>query len=187
MERGASRTAGGIAYALRRGGVKNINLRVRRDGTVAVSAPRRVALAEIDAFVAKRAQWIAGAQERQLARQSAEREAPKPDRQQALAYFTALCAGYWPEFAPLCQKGRPAVKVREMKSRWGSCNLRTNTLTFNTLLMHYPEPVRRYVAVHEFCHFAHADHSPAFWAEVARHMPDWKARRALLRQPPQGR
>ena len=40
---------------------------------------------------------------------------------------------------------------------------------------------QEYVVVHEFCHFAHPNHSPAFWAAVARVMPDYKARQALLK------
>ena len=47
----------------------------------------------------------------------------------------------------------------------------------------YPEMCirgREYVVVHEFCHFAHPNHSPAFWAAVARVMPDYKARQAQM-------
>ena len=40
---------------------------------------------------------------------------------------------------------------------------------------------QEYVVVHEFCHFAHPNHSPTFWAAVARVMPDYKARQALLK------
>ena len=41
--------------------------------------------------------------------------------------------------------------------------------------------IPEYVVVHEYAHFVHCDHSPAFWAVVARILPDYKARRALLR------
>lgn len=181
MEPTTMRTAGGIPYELTRRRVKNLNLRVRADGTVAVSAPPRVPLKTVDAFVAGHAEWIGRARRRAAGRQQARDAAPEPDKARALAYFAALCGRYWPEFAPLCPMGRPAVRVRAMTSRWGSCSLRTNTLTFNTRLMNCPAAAREYVVVHEFCHFAHPDHSPAFWAEVERHMPDWKARRALLR------
>ena len=46
------RIAGGVEYELTRRRVRNLNIRVRTDGSVAVSAPRRVPLSSVDAFVA---------------------------------------------------------------------------------------------------------------------------------------
>ena len=44
------RIAGGVEYELTRRRVRNLNIRVRTDGSVAVSAPRRVPLSSVDAF-----------------------------------------------------------------------------------------------------------------------------------------
>ena len=49
------RIAGGVEYELTRRRVRNLNIRVRTDGSVAVSAPRRVPLSSVDAFVAAHA------------------------------------------------------------------------------------------------------------------------------------
>ena len=38
-----------------------------------------------------------------------------------------------------------------------------------------------YVVVHELCHLRHRDHSAAFWNEVDKVLPDWRARRDWLR------
>lgn len=57
-----SLSLGGFEVLLERKSVKNINLRVRRDGTVYVSAPRRLPLDAIERFVVSRADWIASAQ-----------------------------------------------------------------------------------------------------------------------------
>ena len=48
--------------------------------------------------------------------------------------------------------------------------------------MAYPEEAIDYVVVHELAHIRHHDHSPAFYREVARYLPDWRQRRDLLRQ-----
>ena len=62
------RTAGGITYTLTRRRVRNINLRVRADGSVAASASPRVPAAYVDAFVTARADWVRTAQARAAAR-----------------------------------------------------------------------------------------------------------------------
>lgn len=54
----------GMPVELVRGRVRNINLRVRPDSSVRVSAPRSVSLAQVEAFVASRATWIRRAQHR---------------------------------------------------------------------------------------------------------------------------
>lgn len=174
------RTAGGVRYTLTRRRVKNINLRVRADGTVAASAAPRVPAAVVDAFVAQRAGWVRGAQQRAAA--DAAAWDALPDKAQALRQITLLCETYYPLFREDCPgKKLPKIAVREMRTRWGSCSLKTGTLAFSRRLLGTPLAAQEYVVVHEFCHFAHPDHSPAFWAAVARVLPDYKRRRALLK------
>ena len=75
----------------------------------------------------------------------------------------------------------PAIKFRKMKSRWGSCQPQKNILTFNTLLLTKPFESIKYVVIHEFCHFIHQNHSKAFYAELEKHMPDYKIHRQKLK------
>lgn len=182
MANSTTRMAGDIAYTLTRRRVKNINLRVRADGSVAASASRWVPAAAVDAFVASRAGWVREAQRRAAARRAAENSTPLPDKAQALAQMTALCRRYFPLFAADCPGGvLPRITVKDMRTRWGSCSLKTGTLAFSLRLLGTPAAAQEYVVVHEFCHFAHPDHSPAFWAAVARVLPDYQQRRSLLR------
>ena len=187
-EKTALRSAGGVEYTLTRRRVRNINLRVRADGSVAASAAAWVPASAVDAFVASRADWVRQARQRAAVRTRAEEETPLPSKAEALARMLAWCEAYYPVFAATCPGGRmPRVTVRDMHTRWGSCSLRTGTLAFSLRLCTMPDAAQEYVVVHEFCHFAHPDHSPAFWAAVGRVLPDYKARCALLRTPVPGR
>ena len=58
------RCAGRIEYELTRKAVKNLNLRLRPDGSVTVSIPKRVTLAEADRFVEQNADRIRQARQR---------------------------------------------------------------------------------------------------------------------------
>ena len=54
------------------------------------------------------------------------------------------------------------VKIRRMKSRWGSCNIK-NTINLNSWLMMLPDHLTDYVILHEMVHTRHKNHSNRFW------------------------
>ena len=175
------RTAGGIRYELTRKKVKNLNIRVREDGTVAVSVPLRTSAETADRFVAERAQWVQEARER-ARRRAAWGAQPLPDRETALAYFTAMSDKVYPAFAGVLGGQKPILKVRSMTSCWGVCCPGKRRITLALQLYNQPPAAQIYVVVHEYCHFLQPNHSPAFWAEVEKLLPDWKARRELLKK-----
>lgn len=72
------------------------------------------------------------------------------------------------------------VRTKEFKSRWGSCTP-YGDLEFNWVIVMAPNRVVDYVVVHELCHLIHHDHSPQFWKEVERVMPDYKEHKEWLR------
>lgn len=73
------------------------------------------------------------------------------------------------------------LTLRDMRSRWGSCTARGD-ISLNWRLAMAPAPVAAYVARHEAAHLLEMNHSPAFWALVARLDPDWKASRDWLKR-----
>ena len=76
----------------------------------------------------------------------------------------------------------PEIKIRKMRSRWGSCIPQKNKITFNSLLLEKPPESIEYVVVHEFSHFIHPDHSRAFYQFVEQILPDWERRKNGLRE-----
>ncbi len=168
-----------IPYLLSRKRVRNLNLRVRADGQVAVSAPTRMPKAEIEAFLRQKAPWIRKNRQAILARPS-----PAPcryTREECLAHFTRLSDAVFPLFAAVLNGQKPTLKVREMKTRWGVCHAQRRVITLNTRLAEKPLAAQEYVILHEYVHFLHPDHQAGFHAEMARRMPDYKERRKLLK------
>ena len=72
------------------------------------------------------------------------------------------------------------LKVHRMKTRWGSCNVRTGGINLNTLLACWAEECLEYIVVHELAHLQEANHSPRFHAIIERYLPEWRERKKLL-------
>ena len=72
------------------------------------------------------------------------------------------------------------ISVRDTRSRWGSCTA-SGRLSFSWRLILSPESVFNYVVAHEVAHLREMNHSPRFWAEVARLTSEAAGARAWLR------
>ena len=75
----------------------------------------------------------------------------------------------------------PILKIRLMKTRWGVCNRRSNTVTLNTKLIEYSLEKLDYVIIHELSHFVHFNHSKNFWNLVSKYCPNYKLIRKELK------
>ncbi len=77
---------------------------------------------------------------------------------------------------------RPArVQLRAQRTRWGSASAR-GTVSLNRNLVFLAPDLVRYVLLHELTHLRVADHSPAFWRELEKHVADAGPLRARLRE-----
>jgi len=74
------------------------------------------------------------------------------------------------------------LKVRDMKTRWGTCNVRTAHITLNLRLAEKPAECLRYVITHELCHLHEPGHGERFWRRMDVYDPDWKRVRKLLKE-----
>lgn len=74
----------------------------------------------------------------------------------------------------------PQLRIKNMKSRWGSCHVQKGIITLNSLLIYVPLSCIEYVVMHEYCHFIHPNHSKDFHTLVSSFMPDWKERKKTL-------
>ena len=212
-----------VDYELERKRVRRVNLRIRPDGRLAVSAPLLTPTLAVEALLLSRQDWILDKlrllelrQEdedavflwgeklslrlEQGGRHSVSRSgdalvlrlkdpSDAEEKRRALEAWqkklcservTALCEQYYPYYK-LRGLDFPALSFRRMKSRWGSCRPQKGALSFNTRLVELPPDCADYVVVHELAHLRQPNHSASFYAEVARVLPDWRARRDRIR------
>ena len=70
--------------------------------------------------------------------------------------------------------------IRDMHTRWGSCNTRTGKIWFSLLLSEKSEESIDYVILHELCHLRIPNHGADFKALMDTYMPDWRERKKRL-------
>lgn len=159
---------------------RSVAIQVRPDGSLVVRAPYALPETEIRAAVERHRGWIERTRRHLALQQTAPTLTQQELRQliaQAKAALPPLVSGWAGRLGVRCT----AIGVRSPRTRWGSCSSR-GSLSFNCLLMLCPPEVLEYVVVHELCHRKHMDHSPAFWAEVERALPQYRVQRDWLKQ-----
>ncbi len=86
-----------------------------------------------------------------------------------------------PVLAQQMQVSYSSVKLREQKTRWGSCSS-SGSLSFNWRLIHHPPAVIEYVLIHELAHLVHMNHSIKFWDLVRQFCPAYPQHRGWLKR-----
>lgn len=150
------------------------------NGAVIVKAPKGMSKKEIKSIVLKHSGWIEKAILKEKAKrekyEALDSEKIKLLRKQAREYLTPLCERY----AKIMNLSYNRISITSAKTRFGSCSSNKN-ISFSYLLMLYPEEAREYVVVHELAHLVEMNHSRDFYAIVEKYLPDYKARRKLLK------
>lgn len=189
---------GDISYELTRKKVKNINLRIRPDGSIAISAAKTVPLSAIEDFIRSKEAWI-----RQVLSRKQPQSANLSDNQAYLygnvvvlpenmsreqwqkAMADTLLHKQYELVWPLFQGdgfAKPQLRLRKMKSRWGSCIPAKGCITLNTALIAAPEGCIQAVIAHELAHMRHPNHQKDFYAYLHSRMPNYQQHHRLLRE-----
>lgn len=75
---------------------------------------------------------------------------------------------------------RPSIRIRNMKSLWGSCTPQKKQIRLNLQLMKADAACIEQVVLHELLHFRYSYHDTAFYAQMDCLMPDWRERKGWL-------
>ncbi len=164
--------------------MKNMYLRIRKeDGSVRISAPHQISDARIKAFAAERIGWVRENQQKYLWERERRVERPALGKAELAAQKQRLKK----EVERLVKKWEPVmgvsvsgITIRQMKTRWGSCNVRSRHININLALLEHPAECLEYVVVHEMTHILESGHNQVFWGYMTQFYPDWRQVRKLL-------
>ncbi len=221
-----------IEFELERKNVKNINLNVKPDMSIVVTANDDVPVEFIQDFVKRKAPWILknkgyfkntqpeqitkkeyvsgesfkylGKQYRLKVEETDKDESVKHyqgfiylfvkdkkdlnkkkkllnewfEKKAAIAFKESLDRIY-----PIVEKygmAKPAIQIKLMKARWGSCNRNKKIISLNSELIKAPKYCIDYVVLHELIHFMQKNHNKEFYNFMTSLMPDWRQRKEIL-------
>lgn len=174
---------GNIIYVTKKK-IKNMYLRVRKnDGRIEVSVPLSMKDKDIIAFVEVKKQWIEEARGRIEKRVQKENDAPvlAPFQEREIRYELKkkleTLIGKW---EPVMNVKAQGFTIKKMKTRWGSCNVKSHHLNFNLALARVPEECVEYVVVHELTHLLEPSHNERFWSLMELYLPGSKELRKQL-------
>lgn len=218
-----------ISVCIERKKVKNINIRIKTDGIVYVSAGRHVSQKYILELLRERSGFILSALDKVAVRQSEDDGLPvlfaflgqkyPIEAVEAAAGHAELSGGVLRLFLPdtqdsesrlrlirqwqteqckvlferinreVCEDFRSRgytvplsmVRIKLMKTRWGSCSVHGGRLSMNLRLCEYPVECIYAVFYHEYTHYLHPDHSKAFYNTLYNICPDYEKHNRLLR------
>lgn len=74
------------------------------------------------------------------------------------------------------------VGIRDMRTRWGSCNYEKRMINLNIKLIEKSKYYIEYVVLHELAHLKYPNHSKRFYNYLLTHMPDYKWRKEKLEE-----
>ncbi len=75
-------------------------------------------------------------------------------------------------------------RIKRMKTKWGSCSIRSRRIWLNLELAKKSPNCLEYIVVHEMVHLLEPTHNERFRYLVSSFLPQWKQRRDELNQSP---
>lgn len=162
---------------------KTIAIEIGKKGVI-VRAPNRMPDAAIAQFLKQKQDWIRKTLKKWEEKTANEQTAP-PLTEEQIQELAKQALKVIPEkvryYAKLLNVDYARITIRCQRTRWGSCS-GVGNLNFNCLLMLMPDGIIDSVVAHELCHRKHMNHSPAFYAELYKLIPDYDACRAWLKE-----
>ncbi len=86
------------------------------------------------------------------------------------------------KWEPVIQVSVAELRIRRMKTRWGSCNIQKRRIWLALGLAALPMELVEYVVVHEMVHLLEAGHNARFYGFMDGFLPGWKRLKQRLNQ-----
>ncbi|MEA3460225.1 MAG: SprT family zinc-dependent metalloprotease [Bacteroidota bacterium] len=181
----------GVVSYIRNNRARRLSIRINQQGEIRVTMPRLVSQRQAERFFLSKQQWVQKSLNSLNRRDCGQSLPPEGGSVQirGKSYtvhlhhdddtIEAVIWNMMQKEALLYLPGRvkelseqfgykiTGLKIRKMRTRWGSCTPR-KSINLNSWLVMLPEHLSDYVILHELVHTKFPDHSIRFWEELDR-------------------
>ena len=158
---------------------KTLSLSVR-DARLIVRAPKKTPKERIEKAVNSHLSWIEKNIEKQKNKMQNHPDPTKAEEAELRRKAKKILTEKTAYFANIMGLKYGRITITGAKTRFGSCSSKGN-ISYSFRLMTYPEEAVDYVVVHELSHLVEMNHSQRFYKVVESVLPDYKARKKLLK------
>lgn len=170
-----------MEYTVKRSSRRSVSMEVGAGGRIIVRAPMTMSPDEIESFVLKHRKWAEKHIRMVMEREQKHPPATDENKKNMARQVAEIIKPRVEYYAALMGVHPNGIKITGADKRFGSCSSK-NSLCFSYRLLEFSPRAIDYVVVHELAHIRHKNHGPAFYAEIAKVMPDYKLREQELKR-----
>ena len=74
------------------------------------------------------------------------------------------------------------LRIKKMKTRWGTCNIEAKRIWINYELVKYPVECLEHTIVHELTHLLESNHTPRFYTLLGKYYPNYRENDKLIKE-----
>lgn len=92
------------------------------------------------------------------------------------------CKLFIEKYEPIMNVKVKELRIKKMKTRWGTCNLEAQRIWINQELIKYPIECLEHIIVHEMTHLLEINHTPRFYSLLETYYPTYKGNDKVIKE-----
>ena len=92
------------------------------------------------------------------------------------------CLEFLNKYEKLMNVHAEQLRIKKMKTRWGTCNIEAKRIWINYELVKYPVECLEHTIVHELTHLLETNHTPRFYTLLGKYYPNYRENDKLIKK-----
>ena len=92
------------------------------------------------------------------------------------------CLEFLSEYEKIMNVHAEQLRIKKMKTRWGTCNIEAKRIWINYELVKYPIECLEHTIVHELTHLLETNHTPRFYTLLGKYYPNYRENDKLIKE-----